>query len=181
MGFRITELPPQTGYLRPHDEALREVLRIVKANPFGLDLSAVEEGPFSRAMLFVGLCFRLDQPSTKYYLSGWVDFANDFLDRQGMAADIAANSLIAAVIAASDVPYRLPDARYGQVAEIGLDRFVGKANTNGWRLLSTRPLRAPLPPRIVANAFGPPQPGARVFDASGADIADDGGHGLWRR
>src|SRR5271165_4867835 len=120
--IRIVESPADTGYLSPNAETMADLLRIVKGNPW-IDLSAVGLGSFSRAILFVGRCFRLEEPTTKYYLSGWVDLANNYLDKYNLET-IAGDALIAAVIAASDVPYRLPD-RYGQVAELGLDQYRG--------------------------------------------------------
>ncbi len=164
--MRIVEMAADTGYLRPDGETMRELLAIVKTNPW-INLSAVTDGPFSRAMLFVGRCFRLDQPSTKYYLSGWVDLANNFLDRCGMAADIAGDALIAAVIGAADVPYRLPDGRYGQIAELGLDEHIGRKNSNAWRLLNARPLRSPLAPRGVIAGQSIPRPKIYQEDAAG--------------
>jgi len=153
---RIVTLAADTGYLRPYDATMRELLRIVKENPW-IDLSPVSVGPFSRAMLFVGRCFRLEEPTTKYYLSSWVDLANNFLDKYNMET-IAGDALIAAVIAASDVPYRLPD-RYGQVAELGLDQYRGRKNNNAWRELNVTPLRPPLPPRnAIRRVEGRPLP-----------------------
>jgi hypothetical protein len=174
--MKVIELPMDTGYLRPHAEAMAELLRIVQANEW-IDLRAVKQGPFGRAMEFVGRCFRLDQPSTKYYLSGWVDYANDYMDRCGLFADIDGDSLLAAVIAASDVPYRLPDGRYGQVAELALDRFSGKKTTNAWRLLKGSPLRPPLAPRLALKLpAGRVIPRPRVFQEDSAGVMREVDH-----
>ena len=180
--MRIITLEMDTGYLHPHAEALSELLRIVQGNPW-VDLSAVREGPFGRAMQFVGHCFRLDQPTAKYYLSGWVDHCNAYLDRCGLLADVEGDALLAAVIAQSDVPYRLADfGRYGQPVELGIDMYVGRKTSNAWRLLKTTPLRAPSPSRYAVELpeGRPPIPRPKVFrDGMATEVATDG-KPLWK-
>jgi hypothetical protein len=81
------------------------------------------------------------------------------------------------VIAASDVPYRLPDGRYGQVAELALDRFSGKKTTNAWRLLKGSPLRPPLAPRLALKLpAGRVIPRPRVFQEDSAGVMREVDH-----
>jgi hypothetical protein len=75
---------------------------------------------------------------------------------------------MAAVIAWSDSDYRLQDSRYGQVAELSLDRHTGRAPSPAWRrsLLTGEPLRQPLPPRgIVRTVEGQPIPVPKIYQA----------------
>jgi hypothetical protein len=130
-------------------------------------------------MLFVGHCFRRDEPSTKYDLAGWTDLCNNYLDRRGLLADADSLALIAAVIGAGDVSYRLADfERYGQPVELGLDLYTGRKNTepNAWRLLKTSPLRPPLPSRYAVKlpAGRSPIPAPKIYrDGVMTEVAAD--------
>ena len=164
--MRIVESLPATDYRRPDDASMTALLAIVKANPFGLDLRGVDEGPFRRAMFAIGHQFRLAEPSTKIYYVTHCDRVNDFLTRFDMA-EVDGSAIMAAIVCQSDISYRLNDPAQGQVIEIALDPYSGAKCSNAWAaLLQGAPLRAPLPARAAPKISAQPIPRPRIYQES---------------
>ena len=175
----ISYLAPATRYEPPNDRELAALLKIVEAgHPEWSVVVELEE--FRLAMAAVGAMFRLDAPSSQYAFTHFLEEANIMLRRHGT---INGPALLRAVAGHNDVPWRASNRSIGQVCELGLDLYSGRACSNGWkRVLAGDALRAPLPPRRILVEQAAPSP-MRIFrqDRPGdawQDVASDAP--LWR-
>jgi hypothetical protein len=143
---RITTILPSTGFERPSSEQLRELLRRVLEEH---ELPAISEAQFSRAFWATGFQFRLEAPDVSLHFHSHVDSANNLLSQYGYG-EIDGAAALAAIVAHSDIPYRLANRDQGQLLEVALNPFSGIKCTNRWRaVLAGEPLREPLPPKGI--------------------------------
>jgi hypothetical protein len=89
---------------------------------------------FKSAFYAIGLMLRLAEPTQKISFSTHVDRINDSLRKRGHM-EVEGDVIMAAVIAWNDSDYRLQGSRYGQVAEVALDPWRGRAPSDSWRRL----------------------------------------------
>jgi hypothetical protein len=129
----IVEYLPKTGYQPPTPEEARRLFEIVTAaHPALIGAGGALESEFPAAMLAIGMFFRTAQPRTDQYWSYWCERAADILVAVG-ERPVSGSTLLAAVIAHGDVPFRLPDRARGQLLEVALNAFSGAKCSNAWR------------------------------------------------
>lgn len=144
--MRITTLLPSTGFERPTGAELRALLKIVRTEH---ELPPIGEGEFARAFWAVGFQFRLAEPDTSLHFQSHVDHCNNLLSRYNHGETDGA-AVLAAIVAHSDIPYRLADRAKGQLLEIGMNPFSGIGCANTWRaVLAGQPPMTPLPPKPI--------------------------------
>jgi hypothetical protein len=164
----ITIELPSTGFESPDADELGKLARIVHAaDPAFPDFSepdAIDE--FARAFVAAGYFFRLPAPCTTRYFASILDDANVFLTTRLRWQAIGGRAFLAAIVAASDVPWRRAEPAIGQLLEVGLDPFSGLRTRNRWRGLidGTANLIAPTPPPPALRRTLAEQNSVRVFE-----------------
>jgi hypothetical protein len=148
------------GVDMPTDAQLKRLLALVERGyPQLLDRESNAyivrnfDAEFKCAFYAVGSMRRLEEPTQKIVFS--TDRINGLLRSRGHA-QVEGDVVMAAVIAWG-IPFRLQALRYGQVAEVALDPYTGKAcSSDAWRGLldGSTSLRQPLPPRGVVQHVG---------------------------
>jgi hypothetical protein len=178
----FTELPPDTGYVRPTREQLHELRRKVLANH--PELGPIDELEFLRAFWVQGAFFRIPLSEQKRSFAAIFDDAKLKLSGFG---EVSSQTFLAACIAASDIEVRLPDRGVGQLLEIGLNPFSGRQCDNRmWQAVAagTANLPSPMPPRaeyVHRAARGQPQATFWKRDEGGALRSVGPDERLWSR
>jgi hypothetical protein len=146
-GLRMfTELPPNTGYVRPTREELSALSRKVLANH--PELGPIDELKFLRAFWVQGSFFRIPLSEQKRSFSAIFDDANLKLSGFG---EVGSKAFLAACLAASDVEVRMADRGIGQLVEVGLSAHAGRQCDNRmWQAVAagTATLPGPMAPRL---------------------------------
>jgi hypothetical protein len=155
-GVKITSPRPSNGeFSMPSAAELRQLHELVcdrfpSLRPqFSRKWEAEDERQyfegFTNSFLALGHIDRSEIVDARHYLTHWQEHAEEILRPMGKAGRI--DGFLAAAIAHGDVPYRLPDAHKGIVAELGLLHYgSGRRCTNKWReVLSMGRVLAPAP------------------------------------
>jgi hypothetical protein len=165
-----------SGVEMPSDLELKELLvRVEHEHPGLLDrrdtyIARDFAGEFKRAFFGVGSITRLSEPTSKITFETHCDRLNGLL-RRHRHTEVEGDVILAAVIAWGDCDYRLPDPRFGQLAECSLDPLhnSGRAPSPVWRevLAGRAPLRQALSPRGLVRS-AQPLPQVKIFQENAA-------------
>jgi hypothetical protein len=160
LGFIDRERARWAAVDMPSDEQLKQLFalverehpRLIERNPNAY-ISRNIADEFKTAFYGVGSVARLVEPTQKISFSTHCDRLNGLLRRR-RHQEVEGDVVMAAVIAWGDCDFRLPDSRYGQLAECSLDPLhnSGKPPSPVWReILAGKPLRKALPPRAAPD------------------------------
>jgi hypothetical protein len=107
---------------------------------------------------------RIEQPNPKFALSFWLDNCRTWLrDRNSMAGDVDANSLILATYASGDIKFLPANPVLGHLWEIGISEYSGRpASPDSWKRILREGASAILPPSAPARRMPPPS-NVRIF------------------
>jgi hypothetical protein len=146
----ITHKLPSTNFERPNLEELKRLFGIV-VRRYPVELADVDLQEFGRAFYAAGHCFRLPAPDPTRSFSWFVDHLSGWLIDTFGCGGISGSALFVAVVAHSDIPYRVGN-KSGEIPELALDPYGVKGapceRPNRWRLiLEGAPLRLPVSPR----------------------------------
>jgi hypothetical protein len=155
-GVKIISPAPSNGeFVMPTSDELARLREIVFAKypslrpQFSRKWEADDERQyvegFTNSFLALGYIDRAEIVDTKHYLLHWQENAAEILRAMGKAGRI--DGFLVAAIGHGDIPYRLPDANKGIVAELGLHHYgSGRRCKNAWRaVLATGRVLAPAP------------------------------------
>ena len=169
---------PSTGFERPSADQLRELLKRVRAEH---ELPPISESAFGRAMWATGFQFRLAEPDTSIHFYAHVDHCNNFL-LQYNHGEVDGGAVLAAIVAHSDIPYRLADRGKGQLLEVGLNPYSGIRCTNRWRdVLAGQPLMTPLPPKAIPRRPANSVPRPKFYQEENGRMVEFDPAPMWSR
>jgi hypothetical protein len=122
----------------------------------------IDETAFAVAFAFVSVAGRQDTVDETRYLVTFAEAAMAWAKSRGAAVEIKPNMILAACIAAGDVPFRIPSSHEGIVAAVGLHLLGStgrQADHEAWRglLRGTRNLLPATPPRLSQLPPLPPR------------------------